>query len=69
MIRIRRLFNVLIGWRWRPRTIRRDPRQFPPYLARWYLTKIPTMPDGSFPFDTLGEPRAGIQNDDSSYSL
>lgn len=66
---IRQLINKTIGWRWRPRTIRRDPKQVPPYLTRWYLTRIPTMPDGSFPFDKLGTPKPGALGDDSSYSL
>ena len=52
----------------RPRTIRRDVTVEPPYLTRWYLRNLPKMPDGSFPFDSLGIPREGIIDDDESYS-
>lgn len=62
------LINKTIGWRWRPRTIRR-PGQALVYLKRWYLSKMPTMPNGSFPFDRLGTPKPGLIGDDSSYSL
>lgn len=32
------------------------------YLTRYYLLKLPRMPDGSFPFDERGQPRPGIIN-------
>jgi hypothetical protein len=32
-----------------------------PYLARFYLTRPPTMPDGSEPFGVSGNPRPGIE--------
>lgn len=54
---------------WRPRTIRRDLLIEPPYLTRWYLRKLPAMPDGSFPFDSLGRPRFGIIGDDDDYGV
>lgn len=48
----------------RPRTIRRSISEVVPYLTRWYLTKMPRMTDGSFPFDKYGTPREGIIEDD-----
>lgn len=54
---------------WRSRTIRRDLTVEPPYLTRWYLRNLPTMVDGSFPFDELGRPKDGIIDDDDDYSV
>jgi hypothetical protein len=32
-----------------------------PYLSRFYITKRPTMPDGSEPFDEYGDPKKGVR--------
>jgi len=40
----------------RHRLIRRGT----PYLSRYYLRGMPWMPDGSYPFDDAGVPRADI---------
>lgn len=40
-----------------------------PYLARFYLTHPPTMPDGSEPFDAGGNPREGVRWRDKSAPL
>lgn len=66
---IRALLNKFPGWRWRPRIIRRNAHETPPYLTRWYLTRMPSVPDGSFPYSVEGHPKPGITGDDSSYSL
>lgn len=60
------MIRTLLGRRLRPLlkaiTARMDPPRVindgdTPYLSRWYLRGVPTMPDGSPPFDTRGEPR------------
>lgn len=38
-----------------------DREGLTPYLARFYITQPPTMPDGSEPFGPSGNPRPGIQ--------
>jgi hypothetical protein len=35
-----------------------------PYLARFYITAPPTMPDGSEPYDKNGNPRPGMIQDE-----
>lgn len=40
-----------------------------PYLSRYYLTGRATMPDGSAPFDTNGNPKPGIQWPSGRYGL
>lgn len=47
---------VALNWLKLPRIIY-DQEGKNPYLTRYYLTKRPTMPDGSSPFDTFGNPK------------
>jgi hypothetical protein len=51
---MRRFLSWLVTRLDRPRVIM-DPDG--KYLSRWYLTNAPTMPDGSYPFDSWGDKR------------
>lgn len=57
-----------VGHMDRPRVIHsRDGES--PYLSRWYITKRPTMPNGTQPFDKYGDPRDGIVWPDERFGL
>ena len=53
-----------------PRVIH-DRGSTSPYLSRWYLFRgqRPTMPDGSEPFNELGNPKPGVILPDVKWSL
>ena len=67
---IRTILRTLVEYLDPPRVIH-DRSGVSPYLSRWYLfrSQRPTMPDGSSPFNELGNPKVGVILPNVNWSL